>query len=392
MGVTSGDGESTPRLLDSNSSTTALNNGEVFTGAWQDVSSYDSVVVAVKTDQNGTYTVQFSPDGTNQDSTLTRYYRTTQIEPPHRFTITRKYCRVVFTNDSGSNQTYFRLQTSVGSKTPLNVPVDAVVSPDYDATVVRPTDYKSEVALGRRQGAELWNKFGYNNDIDTTTDPEIIASWGGTFSYDTTGSTLTIVSTDTADNGTSSPLGTGTQQVIIWGVDENWDEVIEIIALNGTTPVTTTNSFIGVNRMSVYLNGTGTSNAGTISAFTTASPTTQLAEMPAGEGTTQQLIFYVPADAQFLAEWLYFGILKVSGGNHPDVTIKGWVYSDVAKAEFEVYRDALDVQRLNHIKVEPPLPFVIGEKSIIWFTAETTLDNTAIRGRMSGILHRDVDS
>ena len=100
----------TPRLGEvstDNSHTTLINTGANFTGTWEDVTRFESVIVAVKTDQNGYFEVQFSPDGTNTDSTLTRYYRTGNIEAPHRFTITRQYFRVIFYNDSGTNQTCF---------------------------------------------------------------------------------------------------------------------------------------------------------------------------------------------------------------------------------------------------------------------------------------------
>ena len=110
-----------------NSHSTLITNGSNFTGTWEDVTQYESLIVAVKTDQNGYFEIQFSPDGTNQDSTLTRYYRTTQIEAPHRFTITRSFFRVVFYNNSGADQTYFRLQTSIGLKGDLNAPLDSVL-------------------------------------------------------------------------------------------------------------------------------------------------------------------------------------------------------------------------------------------------------------------------
>ena len=112
-GLTNPDEQRTGAAVsDDNSSTTALNNGQTFTGGWVACSGFDSVIVAVKTDQPGTIQIQFSPDGTNADSILTRYYRTTGIEAPHRFTITRDFMRITFENDSGSNQTFFRLQTS----------------------------------------------------------------------------------------------------------------------------------------------------------------------------------------------------------------------------------------------------------------------------------------
>lgn len=203
-----------------NSSTAAINTGSNFTGTWEEVRDSD-VVVSVATDQDGYYEIQFSPDGTNVDSTLTRYYRTSQINVPHRFTVTRRYFRVAFYNNSGTNQTYFRLQTLVGAFSNLNIPVDSTMSQDYDAIATRPTDYTTEVALGRRQGHTTWNKFGYNTDIDVGTD-EVIAEFGGAFNQKlAAGETLDIVSSSADD---ANPSGTGVRQLVIYGVDENWTQ------------------------------------------------------------------------------------------------------------------------------------------------------------------------
>lgn len=375
--------------LASNSSTTPLNASATFTGSWVDVSSFDSIVVAVKTDQNGTFTIQFSPDGTNADSTLTRYYRTDQIEAPHRFTITRQYARVTFTNTSASNQTYLRLQTTLGTFEALNAPIDGVMAQDFDAIATRPTEYRAEVALGRRQGATVWNKFGYNDDIDTATDPEILASWGGTFQHLTSGETLTIASTSTADDG--DPAGTGANSLVVYGVDENWDLQTEIVTLDGTTNVVTSTQWIGINRISIYLAGSGKANAGNITITATSSGYT-LAQMLVGQGTSQQCVFYVPQNYQFLTDWLYTNAIKLAGGGgDPEVTVKGWVFSAVSNAYYEVYRDVLDTANDNRINLNPPEYFIIGEKSILYFTGETDKDNTGVRCRFSGKLVGDVD-
>ena len=369
-----------------NSSTTPLVASGTFTGEWEDVSAYDSVIVAVKTDQNGTFQIQFSPDGTNVDSSLTRYYRTAAIEPPHRFTITRSYCRIVFNNLSESDQTYFRLQTTFGDKTELNSPTDSVIAQDFDAISTRPTDFGSEVALGRRQGMTTWNKFGYNEDVDNAAE-EIIASWGGAMQILDDGETLDIVSTSTDDDSGQS----GVQQMIIWGVDENWDPQIEIVTMDGTTTVTTATSWLGINRMSIYLAGTAKANVGTITASATTSGYT-MAQMPAGQGTTQQCIFYVPTDHQFLASWLYIDAIKSSGGGSPEVTVYCYVFSAVANATFEVFRDGLDTGVYEHLDLRPPEPFVIGPKSILWLEAGTSANDTSIRGRISGKLIKNVDA
>jgi len=373
-----------------NSSTTLITNGNNFTGTWEDVTKYNSVVVAVKTDQDGYFEIQFSPDGTNVDSTLTRYYRTSQIEAPHRFTITRQYFRVIFYNNSGSDQTFLRLQTTIGEKLDLNSPTDSVMSQDFDAISVRPTDYTAEVALGRRQGAATWNKFGYNDDVDTGTS-EVLASFGGAFNQKlSSGETLSIVSTSANDTNSS---GTGVRQAIIFGVDSNWDQVTEVIALNGLTPVVTSNSYLGVNRLTIYSSGSLDSNDGTITATASTSGNV-MAEMPAGLGTSQQCIFYVPRNHQFLATWLKINVIKSSGGGSPEVTFKGWVYSDVVSSKFEIYRDTIDLSGSNgdRIVLNPAEPFVVGEKSIFWLDSTTTANNTKVRGRFSGKLIRDADA
>lgn len=375
-----------------NSTTTLLTASSTFTGEWEFVGNYNSIVVSAKTDQDGTYFIEFSPDGVNTDSSLIRYYRTNQIEPPHRVTITRNYVRVRFTNTSSSDQTFLRLQCLLGDKIELNVPLDATMAQDYDAIATRPTDFTTEVALGKRQGASTWNKFGYNEDIDSAA-AEVIASYGGVFDQKLTNAeTMDIVSTSTDDTNSS---GTGARQLVIFGVGgdsaSDRNDIVDVIALNGTSTVTTTKLFWGINRMTIFTSGTGDSNIGTITATASSSGNT-MAEMPALEGTTQQCIFYVPESHQFLTTWLYLNVIKSSGGGSPDVTFKAFVYSEVVDSIFEVYRDSIDVSGGSplNLTLTPPEPFVIGEKSIFWIEAETTANNTSARGRFSGKLIRDI--
>ena len=376
--------ESSNTISTDNSTTTLLNAAAAFTGTAEDVSKFDSIVVAAKTDQNGTIEVEFSNDGTNWDSTLTRYYRTDQIEAPHRFTITRKYARVVFTNTSASNQTYLRLQTAFGSKTPLNAPSDSVLAQDFDAAVVRPTDYKHEVALGRRQGATLWNKFGYNPDIDVGT--EVVAVFGGTFTPMTTARTLSVVSTSTHD----AAAGTGARTLRIYGVDANRVAQNVDLTLNGTTPVVTTETWLGVNRIAITESGSGITNAGTITATATTDLTIQ-GQIPTGEGTTQQCIFFTQANHTALAEWLKVTTLK-QAAQDPKVTVKAWVYSAVSNTKQEVLRLEIDTAISNDIQLLPPLPYPIPESSCFWLEATTDKADTILSARFSLVEYRDVDA
>lgn len=375
-------------VLSGNSSTDALDNGVAFTGDWTDVSGFATITVAVKTDQNGTFSVQFSPDGVNVDSTLTRYYRTNQIEAPHNFTITRQYARVVFTNDSGSNQTYFRLQTLLGDRPALNAPSDSTLAQDFDATAVRPTEFKYEVAEGLRQGYETWNKWGYNPDIDNAAT-ETVWAYGGLFTELSSAETLDVVSSSANDDG--DPAGTGAQSIIIYGIDANHLPQTEVVTLNGVTTVTTTNTWLGVNRVALYLAGSSGGNDGNITLTASTAATVQ-AYIPTGEGSTQQAFSFIPAKHVALMDWLYLNAVKDGGGGQPVVTVKAWVTSLVSGARYEVFRTLLDTQRGDHQELRPQQPFVIGEKSLLEFEASSTTNDSAVSIRFSYVLVRQKDA
>jgi len=353
-----------------------------FVGDWVEADQYPSIVVAVATDQPGIYYIEFSPDGVYADSTLTRYYRVGQINIPHRFTITRKFVRVRFIN-SGDAQTYFRLQTILGAQTDLNAPIDSVLAKDFDALCTRPTDYRLEIALGRRQGATLWNKFGYNEDIDTGT--EVLASWGGTFTPLLTATTLSIVSTDATDD----IAGTGAQKLVIIGVDENRNAQTEIIDMDGLTPVVTTSQWLGINRMTIFLAGTDIMNNGTITATAVTDASIQ-AQIPAENGVTQQCIFFTADKHQALADWLFINTLRQAAAN-PKITAVGWVYSAVSNARYEVFNVGVDTAVDNTLTLSPSQAFVIGESSVFWIEITTDKANTIANGRFSLVEIEDVD-
>lgn len=376
------------RVSTLNSSNIPLDSLAVFTGSAENVSGFNSVVVAIKTDQNCSYVIQFSTDALNWDSSLSRYYRTTQIEAPHRFTITRKYFRIVLTNTSASNQTYLRMQVAFGEKSELNAPLDSMLSQDYDSTPTRPTKFEYEVALGRRQGATTWNIFGFNGDVDIGT--EVVGAQGGTFTFLTTASTLTFVSSSTDDDG--SPAGTGAKSLVVYGIDADRKSVIEVVTLDGTTPVVTSTTWLGVNRAAIYLAGSTFNNVGNITITATTGGSVQ-AYIPAGKGASQQLIFFTQADHQLLADWLVLDAERLSGGGaNPRVQFRGWVWSAISNAKYEVLYSLLDLNIESEHVYNTTQPFVVGEKSAFWIEATTDVNNTVVSGRISGIEFRDVDA
>lgn len=122
--------------------------------------------------------------------------------------------------------------------------------------------FYERVAQGLVPGYSSFSVFGYNPDLDTSE--ESVWPDGGTVPHPTSASQLTVVSTNAADDG--DPVGTGARTVFIEGLDNDYAVVSETLTLNGTTGVTTTNSYLYVNQFYVATVGTSGGNVGEITA------------------------------------------------------------------------------------------------------------------------------
>lgn len=348
-------------------------NGQTVILGSEKVSTYPAIVFSCKTDQVGILYVDFSIDNENWDSTLS-YQVAAGINEVHRLTVSKAWYRIRYYNNSGSEQTYFRLQSLIGDFQALSAPLNLKLSQDADAIAVRPSEFKYESTLNRLENTKAWDMFGYNDDIDVGT--ENIWSTGGEFIPIETAQTLSVVSTSATD----ADGNTGAHGVVIEGINENWESVIEVVFLNGTTPVITTNQYLGVNRMSVYRAGTDKQNNGTI----TATAATIQAAIKPGEGTSLQCIFFVQKNYTALIDYISFNAVKIAGGGgSPRVTLKAFVYSFVSNAKYEIFRHVIDTNVENTLSFNLAKPFPIGEKSIIELYATTDVNNTSLTARFS---------
>lgn len=173
-------------VSDQNSTIIPLVTLDTFTGKGVDCSSFPSVVIACKTDQNGTLYAEFSTNNQDWDSSLP-FSVTAGTSEVHRISITRPYFRVRFYNSSASNQTYLRISTMFGHQTALNSALNSVVQQDTDTLVVRPLDFNLMVAQSQYQNHQNTIKDGFNSDISTATVPEDMWSVGGTYTGFPTG-------------------------------------------------------------------------------------------------------------------------------------------------------------------------------------------------------------
>jgi len=153
--------------------------------------------------------------------------------------------------------------------------------------------FELQIARGQIAFHKTIFKFGFNPDIDDSL--ETVWAEGGLYSYLSAATVLKVSSSSTADDEGS----TGAETVELFGLDENYNEINEIVTLNGQTAVNTTKEYLRINRMVVRSAGSGGTNAGVIYAgtgtVTSGVPANKYATVAAGDGQTLMALWTVPA-------------------------------------------------------------------------------------------------
>jgi hypothetical protein len=151
--------------------------------------------------------------------------------------------------------------------------------------------FELQVARGQVDGHTPIAIFGYSAAVGSSALGPVwegLTLSGGNYAYPGSAAPLVLVSDSASDTTALS--------VRIDGCGAGFVPLSETIALNGTTNVTTTNSFLRINQMTVT-NGT---NVGNITAKISG---TTYAKINAGIGQTQMSIYTVPAGYTF---YLYY--------------------------------------------------------------------------------------
>ncbi len=163
-------------------------------------------------------------------------------------------------------------------------------------------DFNVRVAARRVEGVTSHTFYGNNPDINGTL--EDVWGTGGVLQFLSSSETMDIVSTSTDDDG--NPEGIGAHQMAIRGVDDNYVPIAEIVTLDGTSVVVTTQSYLRVNRMIILSAGSNDSNAGDITATSTGSGTIQ-AEIKANNGVTTKSQLTIPVGQRLFVTSLSLG-------------------------------------------------------------------------------------
>jgi len=141
-----------------------------------------------------------------------------------------------------------------------------------------------QVARGLVPGASVVNIYGYQTALPASGGATYYPVWENTtaYTYPASATTMLLWSSSGSDTNVS---------VLIQGLDASYNQISETLVLtNGTTGVTTVNSYLRINGIQTAgsVNAVGTLNLGN------AGKTIQYAEIVAGNGKSQMMIYTVP--------------------------------------------------------------------------------------------------
>jgi hypothetical protein len=139
-----------------------------------------------------------------------------------------------------------------------------------------------QIARGQITGHDHLDLFGYSTVVGSTAFGPLwegLTSAGGNYPFPTTAGVIIVVSDSASDTAVT---------MLISGLDVNYEPITESVALNGTTIVTTTQSFWRINKVT-------TTAGNAVGNVTFTRGATVIAKVNAGLGQTQMSIYTVPA-------------------------------------------------------------------------------------------------
>lgn len=239
-----------------------------------------------------------------------------------------------------------------------------------------PQDFFFEVVKGNVPGHDCIHKFGENDTIGSSVYETV---WEGSspYPYLTSATTLKISSDDTDDNST----GTGARTVELFGLDSNYDEIDEIVPLNGQTEVITIKSYLRIYRMIIRSAGSsggleGTCYAGT-GAVAGGVPAVVLAQASAEHNQTLMALYTVPNNKTGY-------IIKKFAGTNKDKQVNIHLMVRPFNEVFQVKQhDTIFQDRFSH-RFE--IPIEVAQKSDVELRGKVSASSAEVSGGFDIIL------
>lgn len=166
------------------------------------------------------------------------------------------------------------------------------------------------VGLGMVPGCTRVTALGHNPNIGSGAAADVWEG-GGDYPFLAAASQLEVLSASAADTA----AGTGARQVLVSGLDANYNPISEVLTLNGTTPVPTARSYLRVNVLTTTgTPGSGKKNAGDLTLRVVSGGTT-LSIARAGDGFGRSGVFSVQAGFTLFIVSEVFTVKSPGGAN-----------------------------------------------------------------------------
>lgn len=196
-----------------------------------------------------------------------------------------------------------------------------------------------DITRGLYPDCESVHMFGFNRSVGTSYET-IFNNGGGIYTTPASAVVMSLVSTS----------GSDTMGVLISGLDSSYNKISETVILSGTTPVTTTKSFLRINNAQI----TTGENIGNINITNGG---TTYAYIEAGYGISQNVHYTVPAGFS-----LYISQVDTTSG-----TIGSNKYGFM-RAKLKIFGGATlhffeSTFVTSQLKYDIPIPYRIPEKS-----------------------------
>jgi hypothetical protein len=205
-----------------------------------------------------------------------------------------------------------------------------------------------QVARGQVVGHEHLDLFGYSTVVGSTAMGPLwegLTGSGGNYPFPASAGTIVVVSDSASDTAV---------QMLINGLDANYNKQTEVVALNGTTNVTSTKSFLRINNVYTVV-GNAVGNV----TFTRGA--TVIAKVNAGLGNTQMSVYTVPAGYTFYLNYIQAdGNTTTTSGAYMNTRIRYTTFSGVVTIVSQT-------TYLNNLQIPFTVPFDVVEKTDIEF-------------------------
>lgn len=228
--------------------------------------------------------------------------------------------------------------------------------------------FELQVARGQIQGHEVVNVFGYASAVSTS----FVSVWENNAAYvfPTVASTMVVSSSSASDTGVS---------VQIFGLDADYNRITEVVALNGTSNVTTTNTYWRINNVITTVGAA----VGTV--YVKNAGGTTYAQIAIGNGKTNMSVYTVPAGyTAYLTQFDAFSSTSVTSGVF--ATFRGLITSSTG-----ISNVVIQAPFLNTYAVTRPYPTPVFEKADLQLQCKSSGAGLGIGTLGIGVLIKNAD-